>query len=73
MYSGIAAFGGVHVEIVTKITRNKKLDDEFCSRGAGRGSSDFGTERCESNFNPFIRSREINMIASGFLKCKYGQ
>jgi len=57
----IAAFGGHHLEIVTKVTRNQTFcDDEFCSRGAGRGPSDFGTERCESNLNPFGTSREIN-------------
>lgn len=33
----IAAFGGHHVEIVTKIERNNFFsDDEFCSRGVGR-------------------------------------
>jgi hypothetical protein len=57
----IAAFGGTHVEIVTKVTRNQSFfDDEFCSRGAGRGSSDFGTERCESNFLTPNGGREIN-------------
>jgi hypothetical protein len=44
----IAAFGGHHVEIVTKVNKGQKFfDDDFCSRGAGRGSSDFGTEKCE--------------------------
>ncbi|MBP1221984.1 hypothetical protein [Flavobacterium sp. 1355] len=54
----IAAFGGIHVEIVTKVNRGQKLfDDDFCSRGAGRGSSDFGTERCEGIFG---NKREID-------------
>ena len=65
----IAAFGGIHVEMVTKVTRNQGFfDDEFCSRGAGRGSSDFGTERCESNFNPLASSREINNDNIRFFK-----
>jgi hypothetical protein len=65
----IAAFGGIHVEMVTKVTRNQGFfDDEFCSRGAGRGPSDFGTERCESNFNPLASSREINNDNIRFFK-----
>ena len=65
----IAAFGGTHVEIVTKVTRSQSFfDDEFCSRGAGRGSSDFGTERCESNFNPLAGSHEINNDNIRFFK-----
>jgi hypothetical protein len=44
----IVAFGGIHVEIVTKVNKGQSFfDDDFCSRGAGRGSSDFGTEKCE--------------------------
>jgi hypothetical protein len=44
----IVAFGGHHVEIVTKVNKGQSFfDDDFCSRGAGRGSSDFGTEKCE--------------------------
>lgn len=49
----VAAFGGHHVEIVTKVERNHYIsDDDFCSRGAGRTvffgllGGDFGTERC---------------------------
>jgi hypothetical protein len=44
--------------MVTKVNRGQKLfDDDFCSRGAGRGSSDFGTERCEGIFG---NKREID-------------
>jgi hypothetical protein len=47
----IVAFGGIHVEIVTKVNKGQSFfDDDFCSRGAGRGSSDFGTEKCEGIF-----------------------
>jgi hypothetical protein len=54
----IVAFGGHHVEIVTKVNRGQRFnDDDFCARGAGRGSSDFGTEKCESIFGS---SREID-------------
>ncbi|OUL60265.1 hypothetical protein [Flavobacterium sp. AJR] len=54
----IAAFGGSHVEIVTKVNRGQTFfDDDFCSRGAGRGSSDFGTEKCEGFAG---NSREID-------------
>jgi hypothetical protein len=55
----IAAFGGTHVEIVTKVRKGQWFeDDEFCSRGAGRGSTGNGVERCDAS-NWFIGSREI--------------
>lgn len=61
----IVAFGDTHVEIVTKINRGHWLyDDDFCSRGAGRGSSDFGTEKCEG----LLRSREIDNENRRFFK-----
>jgi hypothetical protein len=64
----IAAFGGHHVEIVTKVNRGQKFfDDDFCSRGDGRGSSDFGTEKCEGIFG---NSREINNDEIRFLTIK---
>ena len=59
----IAAFGGSHVEIVTKVRRGQWFeDDEFCSRGAGRGSTGNGSERCDASFNNWFpgSSREIN-------------
>ena len=52
----IAAFGGVHVEIVTDVSRI--LRDNFCSRGAGRGDGSNGKERCGSKFIP--DQRDIN-------------
>lgn len=53
----IAAFDGIHVEIITKVVRGQWLnDDEFCSRGAGRGATGNGEERCDSAFGS---SREI--------------
>jgi len=66
----IAAFGGHHVEIVTRVRRGQWFeDDEFCSRGAGRGSSGFGTERCDASFtNWFSGSREINDENIKFLR-----
>ncbi len=61
----IVAFGSTHVEIVTKVNRDYYyFDDDFCSRGAGRGNSDFGTERCEG----LSRSREINNENIRFFK-----
>jgi hypothetical protein len=61
----IAAFSGNHVEIVTKVNRGQTLfDDDFCSRGAGRGASDFGTERCEGIFG---NRREIDNVEIRFL------
>lgn len=33
----IVCFGSGHVEIVTKVNINAYADDDFCSRGAGRG------------------------------------
>ena len=56
----IAAFGGVHVEIVTNVRRGQWFeDDEFCSRGAGRGPTGNGDERCDAS-NWFSGSREIS-------------
>jgi hypothetical protein len=56
----IAAFGGTHVEIVTQVRRGQWFeDDEFCSRGAGRGSTGNGDERCDAS-NWLVGSREIN-------------
>jgi hypothetical protein len=56
----IAAFGGVHVEIVTNVRRSQWFeDDEFCSRGAGRGPTGNGEERCDAS-NWFSGSREIS-------------
>lgn len=61
----IAAFNGSHVEIVTKVNRAQKLfDDDFCSRGAGRGPFDFGTEKCEGIFG---NKREIDNEEIRFL------
>ncbi|OWP83638.1 hypothetical protein BWK59_09470 [Flavobacterium davisii] len=55
----IAAFGGTHVEIVTQVRRGQLFeDDEFCSRGAGRGASGNGTEKCDAS--SWASSREIN-------------
>ena len=42
----IVCFGSGHVEIVTSIRINSMTDDDFCSRGGGRGKED-GKERCE--------------------------
>ena len=45
----IVAFGGYHVEVVTRVTEKGIIFKDkvsFCSRGAGRGPIDIGTERC---------------------------
>ena len=46
----VAAFGGTHLEIVTSVTKEEPWFGDpyysFCSRGAGRGGSDQGTEKC---------------------------
>jgi hypothetical protein len=64
----IVAFGGIHVEIVTKVNKGQSFfDDDFCSRGAGRGSSDFGTEKCEGIFGG---DREIDDENIRFLTIK---
>ncbi|PAM94562.1 hypothetical protein B4N84_11315 [Flavobacterium sp. IR1] len=64
----IVAFKGIHVEIVTKVNRGQRFfDDDFCSRGAGRGNSDFGTERCEGITG---NSREIDDENVRFLTIK---
>ncbi|WP_444647838.1 hypothetical protein [Flavobacterium columnare] len=55
----IAAFGGTHVEIVTQVRRGQLFeDDEFCSRGAGRGATGNGTEKCDAD--SWWGSREID-------------
>ncbi|MBC7450948.1 MAG: hypothetical protein H7259_05630, partial [Cytophagales bacterium] len=53
----IACFHGEHVEIVTSVNSNTFSDDDFCSRGGGRGDKTEGKEKCESSFST---SREIN-------------
>jgi hypothetical protein len=62
----IAAFGGTHVEIVTKVDGNN-----FCSIGAGRGSSGWlglwsgdGVEVC--GWEPVAKNRYINDNAIRF-------
>lgn len=57
----IAAFGGTHVEIVTEVRRNQLFEeDEFCSRGTGRGFMAMmdGKEKCDAS--SWFGSREIN-------------
>lgn len=53
----IVCFGSGHVEIVTKVNINSYADDDFCSRGAGRGDSSEGKEKCEAFLGA---SREID-------------
>ena len=56
--------GGKHVEIVTQVNINSFYDDDFCSRGGGRGEGDDGKERCES-----VRtSREIDNSSIRFAR-----
>jgi len=56
----IAAFGGTHVEIVTKVRKGQWFeDDEFCSRGAGRGIVGNGDEICDAS-KWLSGSREIS-------------
>ena len=63
----IAAFGGSHVEIVTKVNRNYIFsDDDFCSRGAGRGDGSVGTEKCDG----FFSGREIDDDSIRFVRVK---
>lgn len=54
---------GTHVEIVTQININSFYDDDFCSRGGGRGADD-GQVRCES----FTTSREIDNSSIRFAR-----
>ena len=42
----IVCFVPNHVEIVTSVSINSMTDDDFCSRGGGRGEND-GKEKCE--------------------------
>ncbi|TWP23810.1 hypothetical protein ETU10_06135 [Apibacter muscae] len=64
----IAAFGGTHVEIVIRVHRGQLFfDDDFCSRGAGRGATDFGTEKCEGMFGD---TREIENSNIRFLRAQ---
>lgn len=55
--------GGGHVEIVTQVNINSYFDDDFCSRGGGRGPDD-GQVRCES----LITSREIDNSSIRFAR-----
>lgn len=65
----IAAFGGTHLEIVTKVRKHSIADDGFCSRGAGRGPSGNGEERCDYKFW-FGDRREINDSTIKFVRVK---
>lgn len=66
----IAAFGGTHLEIVTKVYDEEGLfggkTRVFCSRGGGRGSEDeMGIEKCGTAY--FERDREVNDDSIHFL------
>lgn len=67
----IAAFGGTHLEIVTKVYDEEDFWGSgttrvFCSRGGGRGSEDeMGTEKCGTAY--FERDREVNDDGINFL------
>lgn len=64
----IAAFGGHHVEIMTKVNKSNYTRDDFCSRGAGRGDSSDCQEKCDSYY--FNGNRTINNSNIKFLRVK---
>jgi hypothetical protein len=56
--------GGIHVEIVTQVNINAFYDDDFCSRGGGRGEGEDGKERCDT----LKTSREIDNSSIRFAR-----
>ncbi len=63
----VSFYSGLHVEIVSQVMEEGLIFKDkvsFCSRGAGRGSSDFGTEKCNDTQN----SRLINKKDIKFLR-----
>lgn len=61
----IACFGNGHVEIVTKVNINAFADDDFCSRGAGRGDESEGEEKSEHYYGSM---REIDNCTITFVR-----
>lgn len=57
--------GGEHVEIVTEVNTHYFSDDDFCSRGGGRGNDD-GKIRCE----PSHGKRKIDATNIRFARIK---
>jgi hypothetical protein len=57
---------GTHVEIVTQVNINSFSNDDFCSRGGGRGLGEDGKLRC----NTWYTSREIDNSSIRFARLK---